>query len=136
MDIESAKFYFQVLQFLLTGGIGIYVYLSNKHTATNDRVGKMAEATDERLDNHSERITRLEGSAKASETAQRDCPQHARRISDLEAGAKHSPTHEDLGEMHEKINVVSGQLNTLTGEFSAVRRTLDLIHEYLLKGSK
>lgn len=136
MDIETAKFAFQILQFLLTGGIGIYVWLSNKDKVTNDRVGKIAESVDGKIDAHAERIARLEQGAESCETAQRTCPVHAERLAQLEAAADRSPTHEDLGRLHEKINDVSGALQTLVGEFKGVHRTLDLIHEHLLKGGR
>lgn len=109
MDLELAKFLFQVLTFLMTGGIGIYVYLSNKDKVTNDRIGKLEEDLDEKLDGHAERIASLESSAIR---------------------------HKDMAELHEKINSVSGDMKTLAGEFTGVRNLLMMLNEYMVKGGK
>lgn len=108
MDIETAKFAFQIAQFALTCGVGFYVYMSNKDKVTNDRIGSLQEDLDVKLDGHSERIARLET----------------------------GPTHADLGDLHERINSVAKGVDTLTGEFHGVRTTLNLIHDYLLKGKR
>jgi len=68
MDLELAKFLFQVLTFLMTGGIGVYVYLSNKNKVTNDRIGKLEDDLDAKLDGHIERIVALEAKAESSLT--------------------------------------------------------------------
>ena len=107
--MESWKFAFQILQFLLTGGLAIYVYLSNKDKVTNDR------------------ITTLEGNINDTSG------NHGQRIAKLEARIDKSPTHDDLANLHEKINEVSGQMKELRGEFSGARNTLQLIHETLME---
>lgn len=112
MDIEFFKFGFQVLQFLLTGGIGIYVYLTNKNKVTNDRISKLEGDIDEKLDSHVERIAKIE------------------------ARAEKAPTHKDMAEIHEKINQVSACVNRLEGEFSGATRTLQLIHETLMEQAR
>jgi flagellar biosynthesis/type III secretory pathway M-ring protein FliF/YscJ len=63
-------------------------------------------------------------------------PHYNERISYLEANAKKSPTHDDLSEIHEKINGVSKEISKLTGEFSGVHNLLQTVHEYLLNGGK
>lgn len=112
MDMEFLKFGFQVLQFLLTGGIGIYVYLTNKNKVTNDRISKLEDDIDEKLDSHVERIAKIE------------------------ARAEKAPTHKDMAEIHEKINQVSACVNRLEGEFSGATRTLQLIHETLMEQAR
>lgn len=105
MDLELAKFLFQVLTFLMTGGIGFYVYMSNKDKVTNDRIGKLEEDIDDKLDSYSERIAKLEV----------------------------GPTHSHLGEIHNKVNEVVGEMKELKGEFNATNRTIQLIHETLME---
>jgi chromosome segregation ATPase len=108
MDIEVMKFGFQVLEFLLTGGIAIYVYMSNKDRVTNDRIEKLEDDLDEKLDKQGE------------------------RIATLEAKSEGTPTHDDLSHLHEKINAVNASISTLAGEFSGVRNLLNTIHHHLL----
>ena len=112
MDLELAKFLFQVLTFLMTGGIGIYVYLSNKDKVTNDRIGKLEEDLDVKLDGHIERIVALETKAASS------------------------LTHNDLADIHEKINKIGTDISTLSGKFNGVSNLLDTLHNYLLNGGK
>lgn len=112
MGMEEMKFGFQVLQFLLTGGIGIYVYLSNKNKVTNDRIGKLEEDLDKKLDGHIERIVVLETKAKSS------------------------LTHNDLADIHEKINKIDTDISSLSGEFTGVSNLLNTLHNYLLNGGK
>lgn len=111
-NMEALKFGFQVLQFLLTGGIGIYVYLTNKNKVTNDRISKLENDIDEKLDGHVERIAKIE------------------------ARAEKAPTHKDMAEIHEKINQVSACVNRLEGELSGWTRTLQLIHETLMEQAR
>lgn len=112
MDMESMKFGFQVLQFLMTGGVGIYVYLSNKDKVTNDRIGKLEDDLDTKLDGQGERIAKLE------------------------TRSENSPTHSDLGDIHEKINDLTAIVGDLSGQFKGVNNLLQTIHEHLLKGGK
>jgi len=104
------KFSFQVLQFLLTGGIGIYVYLSNKDKVTNDRIGKLEEDLDVKMNGHIERIVALETRAESS------------------------LTHNDLADIHEKINKIGSDISSLSGKFTGVSNLLDTLHNYLLNG--
>lgn len=112
MDIEFWKFGFQVLQFLITGALAVYVYLSNRDKVTNDRISKLEDDLDDKLDGHGERIAKLE------------------------TRTENSPTHDDLSGIHEKINAVSASISTLSGEFTGVRNLLNTIHQYLLQGGK
>lgn len=77
-----------------------------------------------------ERFKRME------EDLEGKAPHYNERISYLEANAKKSPTHDDLSELHEKINVVGNNISQLTGEFSGVRNLLETLHRYLLNGGK
>jgi hypothetical protein len=103
MDIETAKFMFQILQFLLTGGIGIYVYLTAKNRVTNERISTLQEDIDTKLDGHAE------------------------RIASLETAVDGVPTHRDLGTMHEKINAVSTDLSRLGGRLEGIDTNVRMI---------
>lgn len=92
--------------------------------STQDELRKQREkAMDERFQRMEED---LEGKA----------PHYNERISHLEANAKKSPTHDDLADLHEKINTVSNNISELSGQFSGVRTLLQTLHQYLLDGGK
>lgn len=103
MDIETAKFLFQIAQFLLTCGVGFYVYMSNKNTVTNDRITGFQNDVDDRLDQHGERIAKIE------------------------SGCKFHPSHRDLGDLHIKINAVDGKVSTMSGKMEGIDANLRLI---------
>jgi hypothetical protein len=107
--IEEWKFAFQVGQFLLTGGIGIYVYLSNKNKVTNDRISAM----------HKEQVDINQS--------------HGQRLAKLEATAENAPNHTDLSEVHKKVNEVALCLSRLEGEVNGMSRTMQLIHETMME---
>ena len=108
LDYPAMKFLLDLIQMVITLLIGLYVWQSNRHRVTNERISELESDMDERLDKYAERITTLE----------------------VRAGA--APTHDDLKRMHKRLDIMNGELQHLSGESSAARRTLDLIHEYLM----
>ncbi len=115
MDLEAAKFVFNVLQFLLTGGIGIYVYISNKQRVTTNRIQEMETEIDDRLDDHNG------------------------RIASIEATIKHQPTTKDIEAVRDLVARVGGDVRALQSDFSGLRElikpmqhTINLVNDYLL----
>lgn len=112
MDIETLKFGFQVLQFLATGAIGVYVYISNKNRVTNDRITTLESDIDTRLDDQSVRVAHLE------------------------EAANHAPTHADLAGLHKRITEVGQDVGLLSGKFEGAKHVLDVIHQHLINGGR
>lgn len=112
MDTELMKLIFQVVQFMATCGIGIFVYLSNKDKVTNDRIGKLEDDLDDKIDGHVERIVALETRVKSS------------------------VSHNDLADIHNKINKIGTDISSLSGEFTGVSNLLNTLHSYLLNGAQ
>lgn len=108
MGVEWVTFWFQVLQFLLMCGISFYVYISNRDKVTNDRIGRLEEDLDAKFDGHIERIAALETRAESA------------------------LTHNDLADIHEKINKIGSDISLLSGEFTGVRNLLNTVHTHLL----
>ena len=44
--------------------------------------------------------------------------------------------HEHLADLHERINGIAEDVSSLSGEFKGAKRTLELIHSFLLNGGK
>jgi len=103
MDIEVFKFGFQVLQFLITGALAVYVYLSNKDKVTNDRIGKLEEDIDSKITEQGQRIAKLETATESS------------------------PNHADIARVYESINTLAATVNQLVGENRGQSDTLKLI---------
>jgi len=103
MDMESAKFVFQIAQFVLTCGVGFYVYMSNKDKVTNVRIDKLEEDLSEKHEDHGE------------------------RLASLEAGEKNAIKHSDLSHIHNRINEVDTKVSTLSGKLDGVDSNLRLV---------
>ena len=110
MNYEALDFWWKVAITIMNAGMGLYLYLVNRNRVTNDRIGKLEDGVDKRLDNHTERLARLE------------------------QDARHAPTHDDLKRLHSRIDEMKDSLKRLEGEFSGANHTLGLIHEHLLNG--
>ena len=108
MDYALIRLFIDIVQFVITGGVGIYVYVVNRHRVTATRIAQLEQNLDLRLDDYGERLARLE------------------------QDARHAPSHDDLKRVHQRLDTVSGELKQLNGEFAGARRTLELIHEFLL----
>lgn len=124
MDIEMAKFLFQVLTFLMTGGIGIYVYLSNKDKVTNDRIDALeGDLTTKISDNEKDNKIQFTN--------------HGERISTLESASKLAPDHADIAKVYESLNTLAATVNQLVGENRGQSDTLKLIlNQITAKGMK
>ncbi|MEX3628760.1 MAG: hypothetical protein VB138_03975 [Burkholderia sp.] len=110
MDLAKFNIIFQIVDAIVTAAVGVYVYLSNKDKVTNDRIGELEKNVDSRVDEHGERLARLE------------------------EAAHHVPTHDDLGRIHQRIDEAVKGVNALTGKADAMNNTLMLIQQHLLNG--
>lgn len=110
MQYETIKIWIDLTQWLTTAAVGLYVYAVNRHRVTNARISALEEHVDKRMDDHSDRLARLE------------------------QDARHAPSHEDLKRIHHRLDSVNGELREMRGEFHAANRTLELIHQHLLDG--
>ncbi len=117
------RFWFDIAQFVLTGMIAVYVWISKRDSVNNKRftvlekdlstsLDDLEKKVDARMDNHSERITKVET----------ECD--------------HAPSHADLGQVYDRINEVSDQVANLTGGMEALKRSVDMIHQHLLNEGK
>lgn len=111
MNYNALDFWWKVAITLINVGVWLYLYLVNRNRVTNERIDKLEEGVNKRLNNHTDRLARLE------------------------QDARHAPTHDDLKRLHTRIDEVNNSLKRLEGEFSGANHTLSLIHEHLLNGS-
>lgn len=105
------EFLFEVFHFAFDTAVALYVYLANKNKATNERIDRITRSVDERFGAHSDRLARLE------------------------EAAEFLPTHDDLGDLHTRINSMSDNVSSMAGEMKGMRNTLQLIQQHLMKGS-
>lgn len=102
------KFWLDLIQFGLTGIIGIYLYTERRRDKTSSRI----DALEEKFNTELKDINR--------------------QLSDMEGRLRQAIGHSELEPLHRRLNGVDAKLGELNGKM----HTLDLIHEFLMKGGK
>jgi len=97
-----------IANFVLTWGVALYMYLTNKNKATNTRIDTLDRDMSASIIDHGNRLTQLES----------------------------GPTHEDLAQLHEKSNGVARELSQLSGLVAGMNRLLCSIDEHLRRKSE
>jgi hypothetical protein len=100
---QNLSLYIAVANFALTWGVALYMYLSNKNKATNERIGKLEEDIDGKLDDHGGRIAHLEGLAERA------------------------PSHDDLSKLYAAQNETAGDVRQLIGQVGEMNTNLRLL---------
>jgi hypothetical protein len=108
MDLEVIKTWLTVINMIGTFGIGVWLYMEKRSDKTNARIDQVE--------------TTLGTQGK--------------QLAHLEAKADGAPTHNDLGDLHDRVTAVANAMNSLAGEFAGVKNVLNLIHQHLLNGGK
>ena len=108
MDYVAWKFWLDILQLLLTAGVGLYVWLVTRTRINAARIRKLEGDIDNRLEDHGNRITAVE------------------------AAVKHGPKRDDLGNIHKRLDEVVTVVARIEGENRAMAGTVSLIHQHLL----
>jgi len=112
VNYDAIKIWVDVAQFLITGAIGVYIYLVNKGDATNERISNLAEDHDERLDDHQQRISRVE------------------------EALKHMPTHDDLSGIKADIASLKSETHGQTELLRRLEATVGRISDWLIQKAK
>ncbi|MDE2667537.1 MAG: hypothetical protein OXI69_15460 [Acidobacteriota bacterium] len=120
-----------VILFLISAGVGIYLFVTRKSQVNSDRIDALEDEFCKRLDQLSQQA------AKEDKDLQEQVGGLSERLSQVEGNR---PTLEKLsksvGQVHNRIDETKGMVSRLEGEFRASNRTLGLIHEYLLNKGK
>ncbi|MDH5785341.1 MAG: DUF2730 family protein [Chromatiales bacterium] len=110
MDLDYGQFriWFDLVQTFVMVALAIYTWIVNRT--------KVNKAAIDRVDN---RVIRLQ-----------------ERVTLLENDVRHLPNHDDLGDIHEKVNTIASGMGKIEGELTALNRTLGLINDHLLNGGR
>ncbi|GAB6040143.1 hypothetical protein [Endothiovibrio diazotrophicus] len=112
MNYEAARFWFELTQLGLTTLLGVYVYITSRERVTTNRIQQLESEVDTRLDEHAERLSRVE------------------------EAVRQGPSHDDIGRVHHRLDLLSGELKQLIGEFKGTHETLRQIQAYLLQDAR
>ncbi|WP_427500790.1 hypothetical protein ACQE3E_15605 [Methylomonas sp. MED-D] len=109
MSYQDAKFWFDVIQTLLILVVGIMNWLNNRQRVTTATISKLENDIDDRLDDHAERVTRLE-----------------ERVSN-------APNHEDLAEIYREMRTMSKSLSDMNAALAAQTATLEAVRQQVAR---
>lgn len=112
MDYTAADFWWKVLITVMNMGIGVYLFWERNNNATKVRIDDLEKDVDERLDDQGNRLMRVE------------------------TQVEHLPQIADLEKLYERVGRIDQRTSHIEGEFREARRTLNLIHEYLMTKDK
>lgn len=123
-----------IAQFTLLGGIGIYLHFELRDRARGAQLHELAARQDGRMDDHEQRIARAEVRIQTTPSPD-NCAQTQQRVARLEAAAGAAVTHADLKQVYARIEQMdtrlTRELGQVTGELVGVRGLLGTIDQYL-----
>ena len=108
MNYDAIKIWIDVAQFLITGGIGVYIYLVNRGEAIDKRISRFKEETGKTLTDHSG------------------------RIGQIEAVMKYLPTHNDMRTVTASLAKLSADNEGQTALLERLTKQVDRINEWLI----
>lgn len=113
MNLQLIAVFISVANFVLMWGVTLYMYLSNKNKATNDRINVLEKDI---RDKHG-------------------VLEH--RVTSVESVLKVAPDHDDLGKLYVALNKLSDTVNILVGENKVQSENLKMIlNQIAQKGMK
>ena len=113
--------YWPVFLFVLNF-LGIWVGWSvRKGVATQEDLKAHAAEMREELDEHSDKTNSIIQDVQ-------------RRLTHVEASIQHGPSDDDLKRLHERLDDVSGEMKTLSGQFTGAIEQLRMLNQFLLEG--
>lgn len=95
--------YLAVANFALTWGLAFYIHLINKDKATTDRMERLEGDLVQRLNQHSDRLTKLES-----------------QLSQI-------PSHNDLGKLYDRVNEQAQTVARMAGVVDQMNDNLRLM---------
>ncbi|HWO99174.1 MAG TPA: hypothetical protein VNL74_00900 [Methylococcus sp.] len=119
IDYNKWRLFFEVFVFVWNLAIGLYLWFGRSQKDVIDRIERFEEAVDQRLDAYDQK-----------------CQLKQERIARLEQQMKETPTHDDLGQIYDRMNHIAGDVREMKGVLDGTARSVDRIHRYLLEHNK
>lgn len=132
MDLAAPemRLYWDIAQFALTGGVGLYVYFSQHAQVRREALSKLEDDIDGHLDKIHGRLGKIEAHVQYAPTATMCAASHA-RIAVLEEAVRRGPNDDDIKRLHARVDDAAQGLAALRGELSGITRLLTTIDGYL-----
>jgi hypothetical protein len=136
MDLGAPemRLYWDISQFVLTGAVGVYVYLSQRAQVRREALAKLEDDIDGHLDKIDKRLGKIEEHVEYAPTPSMCAATHS-RIAVLEESIRRGPNDADIKRLHARIDDAAQGLAALRGELSGITRLLTTIDGYLRDSS-
>lgn len=130
LDAADWQFVWNVGQSLLTGAIGLYIYLSQREQVRRVALDSLESDVDGRLDQIDGRLTKIEANMTASPRASH-CMAESQRIATLEEALRGAVKATDLAMVNRSIAAVDKEVAELRGEVKGINHLLQTIDQHL-----
>lgn len=135
IDYSQYRFYFDVAQFILTGAIGVYFWISNRGRINRKRFVDLEKDVSKKI-----------SATDFQEMLDRQLPDCNKRLEQIKALEQNSirfgaemqsmPSREEIRSFTDGVSRLSAKIAKLDGKFEGVNRAVDLINDHLInKGS-
>lgn len=119
-DYEQARFWFNVLNALLTVAVGIYTYFATRDKDISKRFEMLADKT-------SAAILTLEDKLEPL------LSQHNSRLDRIESDMKHMPNHQEISELKGDMKAVKVFQESIELQLETMRKGVNRIEDFLLR---
>ncbi|MDO8940888.1 MAG: hypothetical protein Q7U98_17170 [Methylicorpusculum sp.] len=105
MGIETVGDWVDVIYKVCMAVFGVWLYLDRRNDKTQDRIAELEKLLDDRIDDHGQRLCRVE------------------------TWLNKVPTHNDLGDVYREIRKVSESVSVIEARLAALHATLESVKE-------
>lgn len=113
-----------IAQLLLNIVIAVAGWIALRRKATAEEIGKLRASLEE--------MSKTQNETSKSQAV--SCGNHISRTTSLEVQLKNAPTHNDLGEIHERINTVKSSVDHMSGVLQAFVPQLKMVIDHHMQG--
>jgi len=110
IDYRALQFWLSVAQVVGYLILGAYVWIVNRQKATRAEIKELRDSL-----------------ASYTKDQADNCGKHKARTTTLEVKVENSPSHEDLGKVYDRINVVKGAVDEMSGTLKGIGTQVGLL---------
>lgn len=130
MDYQALNFWWHAIETAMLVVLGVRQFFGDRQRLTAKALAQLRKHIDDNL-----------GALETQMAATRETHgQHLHKLDGLvqkvEGELKHAPNHEDLRNIHKRLDTVVTSVAEISGGVNAMNSTLGTIHEFLLNGGK
>lgn len=116
VDWDLWRFVWGVAVTVITAGLGVWAWLTRKHSVNRSAIEKVEAGAKER-----------------DQQRQTDISRHERRITILEENLKHLPSASDIKDLRESISQLNSLVSNQQATTKGLGRSVARIEQYLLE---